>query len=328
LEVSELWRNGKARSLKVGLNAKSFVTPTYFPSLSSTETTYSFRDLLHLLVDHRYPRLLLSAYDLSRLGQMEWSDTLTSFATSGILFLDSGVFESTHLSDLKWAFEDYKAIVKRIKCDLYATFDLSRTGSGSSDYWPLMVDSIRLSTEIKHAICVPIFHKPKGENVVSEVSKGLRDHPDSCQAIAITEKDCGQDLLERASTISQIRELVDHNGGLSVIHVLGCGDPVSMTVLCYSGADSFDSLDWVRSVIDPIQFRCHEFSQLSLLDCECAACSVSTNEYSMRVLLHNLLAYQTMTSSLRSLVREQNLPNFVRYLVGDKLYLKIKEITH
>jgi hypothetical protein len=327
MRVTQLWGSAAARCLKIVVGSKSYATPTYFPAISSTERQYRFYDLLQVIVDHHYPRMLLSAFDISHLDQATWLKSIGTYLKEGILFLDSGIFESMYKRESKWTFEDYEAVIRRVKHDLYASFDLFRDGSGSSKYWSLISDSIGIARETHNIVCVPIFHKYEGADLVSEVLKGLEFCPNSSQMIAVTEKDCGQDLFERAQTVFQIRQALDQGDSKRALHILGCGDPVSMTVLCYSGADSFDSLDWIRAVIDPIQFRRHEFSQLSLLDCTCGACSKLVDEYWTRVVLHNLLAYQTMCESLRSQIREQNLSNFVRNLIGEEHFLQLTELV-
>lgn len=53
-----------ARITEIVIRGRELRTPSYFPSISSYGVKFSMRDTLYLLKFHKYPRLLISAYDL------------------------------------------------------------------------------------------------------------------------------------------------------------------------------------------------------------------------------------------------------------------------
>ena len=81
-----------SRVCEIKFDGKVFSTPTYFPSLSSTKTRFSLTELFYLLKYNKYPRLLLSAFDIDKLSEKEKiKQSIAEFRKQGILFLDSGV---------------------------------------------------------------------------------------------------------------------------------------------------------------------------------------------------------------------------------------------
>jgi len=73
-------------------------------------------------------------------------------------------------------------------------------------------------------------------------------------------------LIERTFGCKPLR----HN---SAIHVLGSGDPISIALYTYCGADTFDRLDWSEMVFERNELRIVNLSQLELLRCDCKACA-------------------------------------------------------
>jgi queuine/archaeosine tRNA-ribosyltransferase len=56
--------------------------------------------------------------------------------------------------------------------------------------------------------------------------------------------------LERAKTVRDIRKALNALGKYYPLHLLGTGNPLSMIALATAGADSFDGLEWCRTVAD------------------------------------------------------------------------------
>jgi hypothetical protein len=100
----------------------------------------------------------------------------------------------------------------------------------------------------------PIVHFPKEYNgslancaaqIVSVVASELDP-----VMLAIPERELGDGLLERVKTVRDIRETLNALGKYYPLHLLGTGNPISMIALAAAGADSFDGLEWCRTVAD------------------------------------------------------------------------------
>ena len=68
--------------------------------------------------------------------------------------------------------------------------------------------------------------------------------------LAIPERELGDGLLERVKTVRDIRKALNALGKYYPLHLLGTGNPLSMIALATAGADSFDGLEWCRTVAD------------------------------------------------------------------------------
>jgi tRNA-guanine family transglycosylase len=126
----------------------------------------------------------------------------------------------------------------------------------------------------------------------------------------VPERDCGESIVEKAHTVHEIRKLLD-SGEKSpdsrMLHLLGCGDPLSMLLFVYAGASSFDSLDWLKYCADPDQLLLHNFSHLELLNCDCMVCARKDKQYIEKVFLHNLLFYQNYVLRIQELIKENSI---------------------
>ena len=250
-------KNGKlARVCEIQSDGKVYSTPTYFPSLSSTKTRFSLTELFYLLKYNKYPRLLLSAYDIDKLEEKEKiKQSIAEFRKHGILFLDSGVFESDNRGDKSWDLKSYKSVVSQMPTDIFTAFDILpylEKFQGDEDYTKKVFQSaIESSAFCNGNVFLPILHGKSIDHLLAVTSNFIRNYSGLCSGIAVSERDCGKSIIERAETLSEIRHILDIIDDRYILHVLGCGNPVSMLVYSYCGSDSFDSLDWIDHILDP-----------------------------------------------------------------------------
>ncbi|WP_182212931.1 hypothetical protein [Stenotrophomonas acidaminiphila] len=47
-----------------------------------------------------------------------------------------------------------------------------------------------------------------------------------------------------------LRKALDDNGRYVGLHLLGTGNPISIALYAWAGADSFDGLEWCQTVVD------------------------------------------------------------------------------
>ena len=107
------------------------------------------------------------------------------------------------------------------------------------------------------------------------------------------------------------------------LHILGCGNPISMTLFSYAGADSFDSVDWSRWTINPKTLQFADLDHLPLINCQCKICKRKKLDPISRTLLHNLLFYKKFMDNLRSNIAKNNGLEFLDDYLDRKILSKI-----
>lgn len=328
-----------SRVLEVTINDKRFLTPTYFPAISSYGVKFQFQDLLNLLnrANVRYPRLLVSAYDLYYMEEDEKEKALSlieEYGNHGLLFLDSGLFEGSRKNSKPWNMRFYKSITSRAKFDLYSSFDVYRRDFKyykdfkKNTYNNIIKSSVHLNNVVFFAI---LHHESSPTQLVDLVKDFVEKHPNLCKRIAIAERDLGKSIEERVETVVAIRRILNDNDFQNLLHLLGCGNPKAMLLYSYCGVDSFDSLDWLKFVIGPDDYSINDFAHLGLLDCTCSVCTRLRyknrgQEYLKKALLHNLLFYQNFVKHIQSLIQNDLLKSYLSTNLEEKIMNRIEEV--
>lgn len=320
-----------SRVLEISINGKTLVTPTYFPAISSYGIEFQFGDLIYLLANYSYPRVLVSAYDLFHAGKGDRRrllKILNTFRDKGLFFLDSGAYESSWKDDPKWSLDSYKSLASQVECDFYSSFDflpIEESKKTDSEFKKRTFHNILASRGIsKKGVFVPILHGANPNHLISVLAEFVKRHSDLSSNIAIAERDCGVSILEKARTIIRIRRILNKNDRRNFLHLLGCGNPLSMLLFSYCGVDSFDSLDWAEHVINRDSLTMTSFSQLELLNCSCRICSKTKRGYTKKALLHNLLFYQDFVMQIQSLIKNNAISGFLSERLDKKVIRKIE----
>lgn len=310
-----------ARVLRLTKDQKQLITPTYFPAVSGIR--FPVDQIVNLLHTISYPRILVSCYDIFAMKSKRKIRTiqrLSNYRKKGaFVLLDSGVFESYWKVDVRWSFNLYKISIHKIESDFYFSFDVLPNEKRSTK---LFLEStyreIRSSSSISNTSeCIPILHGTNPKQLISMVEKFVNSFPDISRFIGVAERDCGRSLSERAHTVIKLRQILNkYDSGIG-LHILGCGDPLSLAMFAYCGADMFDSLDWSETVIETNELRTHALSHYELLKCQCAACSKSTSQDPITsAFLHNLLFYQDFVINIQNMIRHNTLHDFILQYVG------------
>jgi len=326
-----------SRVIEIVLNGRKLLTPSYFPSISSYGVKFSMSDLLYLLNFHKYPRLLLSAYDLYNSEPKEKARLMSiikDYRQKGFLFMDSGLYESSWRKDPNWNMNSYKNLVSQIRFDLYTSFDVlpdPKKKETEAEFKDKTFKNVLESSVLQdNNLFIAILHGSSPASLVSIVEEFIKRHPNLCGAVAVAERDCGYSVLERAGIISEIRRTLNKSNKENLLHILGCGNPLSMLLFSYCGADTFDSLDWLKHVInpDPNSLLINDFSHLPLLNCKCRICDDPKHknaDYLEKVLLHNLHFYQNFVVQIQSLIQHDNLETYLRVHFGDNIIDQVNE---
>jgi len=274
--------------------------------------------------------MLVSCYDLDgRTPNDDLATKINNFSAKGnVLFLDSGLYESTWKRDSEWLFDDYGRTVSLIKCDFYSSFDVfPKPNQEYTTFFKQTIRAIRRSQALEsEGELVPIVHS-RGEDpreLVKVVRGVIKAFNFKLQILSVPERELGPDIIQRVRTIQKIRNLIDQQGHETVLHLLGCGDPVSLALFVYFGVDSFDSLDWLKFALDPNELRMRHFSHLALIDCNCFYCSRRNYIYFFRVLLHNLHFYYNFLKQIGKMITDDEIKDFVKSITPKFVLEKLR----
>jgi queuine/archaeosine tRNA-ribosyltransferase len=252
---------------EIEIHGKTLQLPCFVFSLSSHETQVSPKDGVSLFQFLSPAAGLISAYDTSKYykGDRNLKKMLENLISSNsVIFLDSGNYEASrkndHYSEKNsdgWHRDSFRQVASKIPADIVFAYDDTNPTGGLEEVADAIVDNFR-SDEIaisrKEVILCPIIHLPKkfkisiaecASKIIAKVVKSLDP-----VIVAIPERELGDGLLERAKTVRQIRKTLDGLGKYYPLHLLGTGNPISMLTLAAAGADSFDGLEWCRTVAD------------------------------------------------------------------------------
>ena len=331
ISIQKLYSTNKnARVLRLSNTDKKLLTPTYFPALSSVEVSIEdIGTLINLIMSSSYPRILISSYDIFKMKPSLLKKTegeICNYIRShGFVMLDSGIFESYWKENNSWKFKNYAKIVQKINSDFYFSFDaLPLCYPSEQEYIRSVLRYFNRSVSLNEkGCCIPIIHGVNPQRLISLVQKFINDCPDYGNVIAVPERDCGNTFVERANTILNIRRILDKKNRDNMIHILGCGNPISIATYSFCGADIFDSVDWNRILIEPDELRIYDFVQFEMLSCNCYFCSRIQVDPINRASLHNLLFYQNYVIKIQKMIRDNTLYDFLLYYIGKKVLKKI-----
>lgn len=303
-----------ARQVKFQLPKKALETPVYFPAASSSGTE-KVMNYVKFLMQINHPHMLISAYDFFHTFESQPSlvKKINNYSNKGnFLFVDSGGYERSWNDDKRWNFDIYDQTVKKINADIYASLDLMEPKVKRS----ISFDRIKKSyTLLPNSQYIPIFDGITPESLIDNVETFLKKDPQySLKFLAVREKDCGVTISEKASTIFQIRKIIDNIKGEHILHVLGCGDPINIAIYSFYGADSYDSRDWYRKTLDTENLLLRNFAHLEMLNCTCKSCTTSEKkglDPYVKTLAHNISGYFEFMRKIKDLIKKNQLENFL-----------------
>lgn len=278
---SKLSNGELLRPQQLIIRGKMLKLPSFVFSLSSHETQISPQDGIKLFQAFMPATGLVSAYDAWELisKKQPFIGSIKQLKkTNHVLFLDSGNYEASRKNDRKsaenkggWSVEKYREIAATISPDIAFSFDNTKL-KGKIDY--VVKSIVRNFRNDEDAIwgrdfpLCPIVHLPPGEmetiaeraaHIIAAVAAELNPI-----MIAVPERELGDGLRERFITVLKIRNALNALGKYYPLHLLGTGNPISMRALAVAGADSFDGLEWCRTVADYDNGRLYHFQHLDL----------------------------------------------------------------
>ena len=310
----------------VGMGAPNLATPTYFPAVSSTCSLGPPEVFIRLLTEAAYPRALVSAYDCKHRidgGLSKAAALLSRLQGAGCtVLLDSGLFECQVLGIEDWSADNHIVVASALQHDLLLSYDGPVPASGARG----VPSDGKRQDDPRPSPLLRIIHGRNREAIVGEARLAVSEG--ASVGIAIPDRECGPNLLERMRTVCAIRRAMNHRDELLLLHILGCGNPVVMSVYALAGADSYDSLDWVQGAVDIRTLTVTDPVLLPSTGCKCRICVDLPGPDRQRAVLHNLLFYQDFGTRLRGMIRDRTVSDFLQEFLGKERTAQLVETAN
>ena len=275
--------------------------PVFFPSVSSVaKNVLTVENHIDILTISNYDQFLLSCFDINNLDK-EYLEKLKSkiINQNQIILLDSGIYELVWTKQ-KWKESQYFNILEFFPYSQAFSFD-DYFLNGISDVKSIL-NSLEKST--KHGLykgISPIVHSPNDHSLFKELVPQISTMSKPA-LIALPERELGKGVFEIAKNIKKIRTALSDNGIEQNLHILGTGNPISLMIYYFAGAQSFDGLDWCQTVVDFEKADLHHYQHLDLYSYQSQIGEDRTLPFLARCFLHNLEFYTSFTQELRNLV--------------------------
>lgn len=305
------------------IDGEKFCLPSFIRSVSSFESQLSVDAAIEslVLIPNSEP-LLVSAYDFylpsgaskdDYAGRSLLLDKLKELQARGCLvLLDSGKYEAARTGNLEnWPGSSYMEILDLVPYTIAFCFDDLEPSSVLEDNISSVISSVENAGRNN---IVPIVHAPVTEDGYRE-SESLPDivygvaSSIECPLIAVAERELGDGLFQRMRSIQAIREKLSTLNRYQPLHVLGTGNPLSIALLAIAGADTFDGLEWCRTVVDRRTGHLYHHQQFDFFATQSLVQSGSglvreamadeSLDYFLRMAIHNLDFYSDWMNELR-----------------------------
>ncbi len=275
-------------------------SPVFYPSVSSvSKNVWSVVDHIELLVTSNHPQFLVSCFDVYKYkSDKKLKNALVKAKNQyQVILWDSGIYEVVWSKSKRWCKKRYMKTLKENHFNHALSFDdycLKKQNTPIDHIFSSLNSTVN---QVGKKAISPIVHCPDPNHyadICQQIS--LKYKP---KIIAIPERELGQGVLEITGNISKIRNVLNSTGEYQPIHVLGTGNPISMMLYAFAGADSFDGLDWCQTVVDyetgtlhhPLQFDFYKYQSVWSGD--------SDMSFLARCYLHNLEFYKFWMERLK-----------------------------
>ena len=321
-----LSENNSKRKLSFPVRGKSLRLPVYFPSISSVKTGLSPFDYFNILIALQHPHFLVSAFDIDKSFQRkEFIDGLQKNMSEdgSIILMDSGNYESYWMRDKSWEITSFNEILIENVSDLAFCYDNQAPPDDSKENASQVAKSTNTSQSVAKATSViPIIHCKK-ENLIDAV---LELHNKlNFSMVSIPERILGDGLLERITTVTNLRKQLNKLDNYTYIHLLGTGNPFSLLLFSLAGADSFDGLEWCQTVVNSKTAVLYHFQQRELIIDNCDFCH-SEFDYTLKTLGHNLNFYNAWMKKIQDAIEANKATELLQEYFDSNFVSELKKI--
>lgn len=279
-------------------------TPVFYPSVSYvSKNVWGIADHVELLVAANFPQFLVSCFDIHR-GKND-KRLVNALDKAGeqsqIVLYDSGIYEVVWSKSKRWNRKKYIRTLKDNRVSHAFCLDeyvLSDKKPISAEH--LMRDVEKTSNQVGKNIVSPIIHCRSVDeyiHVCVEMTNQVKP-----RLLAIPERELGSGVVDVAINIVRIRTALNALGVYQNLHILGTGNPISMMVYAFMGADSFDGLDWCQTVVDYETATLHHTLHLDLYAHQGKWGDESDMNFLSKCFLHNLDFYNVWMVELQNAI--------------------------
>jgi len=306
-------------------------TPVFYPSVSYvSKNVWSAIDHIELLVSADFPQFLVSCFDVHKgRNDSRLRDALKQAEEqSQVVLYDSGIYEVVWSRSKRWNRKKYLRTLRENRVSHAFCLDEYIVSAG----YPITAE--KLASDVQQTSCI------LGKEIVSPIvhCKSINEYIDVCvgtsklikpQLLAIPERELGAGIVEVAINIARIRAALNELGSYQDIHILGTGNPLSMMVYAFAGADSFDGLDWCQTVVDYETATLHHTWHFDLYAHQGRWGDMKDMSLLAKCFLHNLDFYNNWMEELKGAIRSDQKSGMIeQYIKGPQKDLFLKIIEH
>ena len=305
---------------------RSFKPPICFMSVSSHETQLTPWAAVRALKLFRAELILISAYDINSGDVCGMIADLQAMQTDGTtILLDSGNYEAFRKDDRSWTVNDFDLALKKAPHDIALSFDVPNSSTSVDIAVRAILAAVARDRKSTQKPVAPIVHAPRDQDgnlrpdLVPEI---LRRVARELQPVLLTipERELGSGIVSRARAVFEIRKKLNELGFYQPLHLLGTGDPLSIAILAAAGADSFDGLEWCRSIADQETAHLHQFQHYDFFSWQTAIAASPVVRaaaqdphlaFAGKAALHNLDVFHAWMEELRAALQERKIDVFL-----------------
>ena len=303
------------RPSEIHLGNARLPAPIFFPSISTIKTTLApsaYLAMLHSLRDMNR-QFLISAFDLGRGGNgEELAQALMTAQEAGMtILMDSGNYESYWKDEqAAWRQSDFHQVLHAFPCSFAFGFDEQNPPRDTDAHVRLVVERWQKDqTAAGDRVIVPIVHGT-AETLPALCASVAQET--QVPMIAVAERRLGDGIFERSRSVAALRECLDGTGRYIGLHLLGTGNPISIALYSWAGADSFDGLEWCQTVVDHETGLLFHLSQADFFRQQ-TAWGEDDIVFQARTLVHNLTFYTDWMQRLREAIHAGSVMDFCRF---------------
>lgn len=312
-------------------NSNSQKYPIIFYSLSS-RSIFNIRNKLEVYSDHLFEQpVLLSLYDFHHNYEIDdFPNFLNKF--NNLVILDSGGFESLNTSNpsedycyeyypKEWNYTLYEENLMKyynyIKSPLIVNYDIHNDSlENQIDTYSTIISKFEGDFQT-----ILLIHPPKkggswSYDIIDQTFRLLNKKEITFNVLGVTEKELGQNLESQIVNLYYLREkLDDFSKEYIPIHTFGAGDPKTIILFFFSGADIFDGLSWLR-----YYFNYHSSYYKNEFDCDRLRGKTKNKDR----ILHNFQYLTELTKDLNYAIFTEDYSEFMHELSLIKFILENK----
>ena len=272
-------------------------TPVFYPSVSSvSKNKWSVIDHIKFLVSSNHPQFLISCFDAYNLNKDKRFHEAMMKAKEQYqtVLWDSGIYEVVWSRSRRWCKHRYAKTLRRNSVSYSFSYDANQKSSVKE-----LVKTIKKFSAQVESHILPIVHCPD-----------LDRYPEYCQKlssecnpklIAIPERELGHGVIEIAKNIRAVRNALKRQKVYQNLHILGTGNPITMMLYSFAGANSFDGLDWCQTVVDYKTATLHHPLHLDLYKHQ-SSWEDDVIKFPASCYMHNLEFYEKWMRSLEEAI--------------------------